>query len=400
MQDNPWVNGGNSSGVNPLSWEQMDELQQLYDHAPCGYHSLDENGVFIRINQTELAMLGYSREEIIGNKKFFDLLTSESQQKFSDNFPLFKQRGWIRDLEFRLICKNGDILPISLSSTAIKDEAGKYVMSRSVAIDISDRKAAETQLLLTEARLRYLLTSNPAVLYTCQATDDYAATFISENIRTMLGYESREFLEDSNFWASHIHPEDAPQVFAGLTHLFDQGGHTHEYRFLHQDGSYRWVLDELKLVRDVEGNPLEIVGYWIDITDRKQFEQKIIEQANLLAIATDAIFVHDLDNRILFWNQGAERLYGWQASEITGKDWQVLLSPDTLFDAETVIRQGTWQGEVPKVTKEGKEVVAMSRRSLMLDEAGQPKSILTVDTDITEKNSLSRSSYGLSAWKV
>jgi PAS domain S-box-containing protein len=69
---------------------QIDELQQLYDHAPCGYHSLDTNGIFVRVNQTELTMLGYSQEELIGKKMFFDLLTPASQQIFTANFPLFK----------------------------------------------------------------------------------------------------------------------------------------------------------------------------------------------------------------------------------------------------------------------------------------------------------------------
>ena len=258
--------------------------------------------------------------------------------------------------------------------------------------DITDRKLGEAQLLRTESRLRYLLSSNPAILYACKASGDYAATFISENVSMMLGYQSQEFLADPKFWAERIHPEDVERVFAGLTHLFEVGVHIHEYRFRHQDGSYRWVLDELKLLRDPVGEPLELVGYWIDITDRKLAEQKIREQANLLAIATDAILVHDLDNRILFWNQGAEKLYGWASTEIVGEDWRQLLDIDTLPELEarleSIIQQGAWQGEVQKITRAGKSVIVMSRCSLMLDETGQPKSILTVDTDITEKKQL------------
>ncbi len=175
--------------------------------------------------------------------------------------------------------------------------------------DITDRKTAETQLQIAESRLRYLLSANPAVIYACQASGDYAATFVSENIMAMLGYGSQAFVEDSQFWSNRIHPEDSARVFAGLAHLFDEGLHTHEYRFLHQDGDYRWVRDECKLVRDADGNPLEIVGYWSDITIRKQSEEQIREQSSLLNVATDAIFVHDFNNHILFWNKGAEQLY-------------------------------------------------------------------------------------------
>ncbi|NJL51080.1 MAG: response regulator [Hydrococcus sp. SU_1_0] len=108
------------------------ELEELYYNAPCGYHSLDVDGIFIRINDTELKMLGYSRKELIGRKKFSDLLTSESLPIFQENFPRFKERGWVRDLEFQVIRKDGTILPISHSATAVKDTMGNYLYSHSV----------------------------------------------------------------------------------------------------------------------------------------------------------------------------------------------------------------------------------------------------------------------------
>jgi PAS domain S-box-containing protein len=117
------------------------ELAELYNKAPCGYHCLDSEGKFISINDTELQMLGYSREEILG-RQFSDLITPESLPTFEQNFPLFLQRGSVNDLELQLILKDGTILPISLSATAIKDEAGEYLMSRSVVIDISEWQAA------------------------------------------------------------------------------------------------------------------------------------------------------------------------------------------------------------------------------------------------------------------
>ncbi|MGL5941277.1 MAG: PAS domain S-box protein [Waterburya sp.] len=118
------------------------ELEELYNKAPCGYHSLDSEGKFIRINDTELKMLGYSREEVLG-RQFSELITPESLSIFQQNFPNFKERGWVNDLEFQFICKDGTLFPVSLSATAIKDEAGNFVMSRSVVIDISERQRAE-----------------------------------------------------------------------------------------------------------------------------------------------------------------------------------------------------------------------------------------------------------------
>ncbi|MFZ2089514.1 MAG: PAS domain S-box protein, partial [Desulfobaccales bacterium] len=115
-------------------------VQDLYNNAPCGYHSLDREGTLVQINDTELAWLGYSREEVVGRLKFTDLLTPASMVIFQENFPDFKTRGLAKDLEYEMIRKDSTILPVLLSATAITDEAGNYVMSRSTIFDIIDRK--------------------------------------------------------------------------------------------------------------------------------------------------------------------------------------------------------------------------------------------------------------------
>jgi PAS domain S-box-containing protein len=119
------------------------EISDLYNHAPCGYHSLDPDGVFLRMNDTELKWLGYHREEIVGKKKFVDLLTPASQKMFPERFAGFKRRGWARDLDFDLVRKDGTILPVILNSTAVWDSEGNYQMSRSTVFDNTDRKALE-----------------------------------------------------------------------------------------------------------------------------------------------------------------------------------------------------------------------------------------------------------------
>ncbi|BAY33082.1 multi-sensor hybrid histidine kinase [Nostoc carneum NIES-2107] len=129
------------------------------------------------------------------------------------------------------------------------------------------------------------------------------------------------------------------------------------------------------------------------LEERKHADATIREQAALLDISTDGILVRDLENKILFWNTGAEILYGWSAAEAKGKNASELLDTDEpSSDMEAalleVINKGKWQGELTKVTKTGKEILVASRWSLVCDEQGKPKSILTVDTDITEKKRL------------
>jgi hypothetical protein len=123
-----------------------EEIGDLYNNAPCGYHSLDKDGVFVRINDAELSWLGYSREEIIGKKKLPDLLTAASAEVYSMSFPALKERGWVRDLEFEIVRKDGTIMPVLLSATALKDSAGNFLMSRSTIFDITERKRAEAEM--------------------------------------------------------------------------------------------------------------------------------------------------------------------------------------------------------------------------------------------------------------
>ncbi len=125
---------------------------------------------------------------------------------------------------------------------------------------------------------------------------------------------------------------------------------------------------------------------------RKLTEDHNQELALLLDKAQDAIYVRDLEQRITYWNQGAERLYGWSAAEVLGKRAVEVLykkeTPELLAIREVVMTTGEWVGELKQLTHEGKEVVVMGRRNLLRDEEGRPRSILNINTDITEKKRL------------
>ncbi|PHM06416.1 PAS domain-containing hybrid sensor histidine kinase/response regulator [Nostoc sp. 'Peltigera malacea cyanobiont' DB3992] len=172
-----------------------------------------------------------------------------------------------------------------------------------------------------------------------------------------------------------------------------------ELRFFHEEGITDFPAEITAIAVDRQGKTENLRWLFRDISEqqaalreRHQQEQKIREQAALLDITTDAIIVEDLHNQILFWNHGAEKMYGWQVQEAQGKNTCELLSKKTspLLSAaqKTVIEYGTWQGELHKFTKNGKEIIIASRWTLMLDAVGLPKSILIVDTDITEKKQL------------
>jgi len=145
------------------------EVEDLYNNAPCGYHSLDKDGLLVRINDTELAWLGYQREEVLDKVHIFDLLTPQSREVFREYFPKFKEQGWIRDAELELVRKDGSTLPVLVSATAVKDSDGNYLMSRSTVYDMTERSKAEKMQQRLNRSLKLLSKCNMALVH---ATDE------------------------------------------------------------------------------------------------------------------------------------------------------------------------------------------------------------------------------------
>jgi two-component system, cell cycle sensor histidine kinase and response regulator CckA len=129
-----------------------------------------------------------------------------------------------------------------------------------------------------------------------------------------------------------------------------------------------------------------------EVIERKYVETQIREQAALLDKAQDAIAVLDLEHCLIYWNKGAERLYGWIAEETIGKNTNELLykeeSPGLIEAQKSAMAKGEWMGELHQVTKDGKDIDVESRWTLVRDNRGKPKSILIINTDITEKKKL------------
>ena len=122
-------------------------IYDLFNKAPVGYHSLSSDATFLSINQTELDWLGYKEEEVVKKLKFSDILTEKSKELFvQKTFEIFKKTGVVKDLEFECIRKDGTVFPILVNATAIYDEDGNYLRSRSTILDITERKNYENQL--------------------------------------------------------------------------------------------------------------------------------------------------------------------------------------------------------------------------------------------------------------
>ena len=161
-----------------------------------------------------------------------------------------------------------------------QDEIGDLVGGFNLLLDrLGKREAA---LRASEAELNFLVSYTPVTLYRCAATPPFGATYVSPNIAEIMGYTPEQFTSSGSFWADNIHPDDRQRVFGHLPQVMKSGSIRHEYRFRAGDGSYRWMHDELRLVRDASGGPGEMIGYWVDVSDRKHAEELLRQRGEEL----------------------------------------------------------------------------------------------------------------------
>jgi PAS domain S-box-containing protein len=177
-------------------------------------------------------------------------------------------------------------------------------------------------------RLEFLVSTVPVVIHTCKAEGDFSATFVSDGVRALWGYEPEDFLKNNRFWIDRLHPEDAERIVAGLGVVLTAGQYCHEYRFRTMNGEYRWVRDELRLLRGIAGEPLEVVGHCFDITERRRSEDSAAFLASIVQSSEDSIVGVGLDGIILSWNASSERFWGYTAEEVIGKHVQILFPPE------------------------------------------------------------------------
>lgn len=284
----------------------------------------------------------------------------------------------------------------SLATKAVQEGAQDYLVKGQVNGDLLvrcmryaiERQRAEEALRQSEERFRVALKNSPIIVSTQDKELIYTWVY---NSSPGLTKEDREIVGKRDL--DLLNWEEGQRLTDIKKRVLLTGAGTREEVSITTVQGRRYYDLTVEPLRNEAQEVVGITCASIDISDRKLAEEKIREQAALLDVTADAIFVRDLENRIIFWNKGAENLYGWRSEEVYGQDaTQLLYKDEPLSEVGTamltVMSKGQWQGELTKVTKSGKEVLVASRWTLVCNEDHSPKSILTVDTDITEKKQL------------
>ncbi|MBW4595051.1 MAG: response regulator [Brasilonema angustatum HA4187-MV1] len=266
----------------------------------------------------------------------------------------------------------------------VKGQVNGDLLVRSMRYAI-ERQRTEEALRQSEERFRVALKNSPIIVFNQDRELRYTWVYnanLASTPEEMIGKQDSEL----------ICAEDAERLTTIKRNVLITGVGTREEVYITTAQGVKYYDLTVEPLHNESQEIIGITGASIDISERKLAEEQIRQQAALLNVTTDAIFVRDLNNCIIFWSQGAENLYGWQAQEVIGKNANQLLYKEQSSEIDAalsiVMSKGKWQGEITKVTKNGKEVLVASRRTLVCNENGNPKSILTVDTDITEKKLL------------
>jgi PAS domain S-box-containing protein len=245
-------------------------------------------------------IMGFSEWEMLEDPEFWPkrLHPEDTNRVFEEMGPLVEAGGGT--IEYRFRHRDGNYVWIQDTFKVVHDAAGKPLEIVGSWADITHRKQVEHALgerMALMNDLQSLVAASPAVIYTTRASGDFACTFVSENLKTTMGYAPWEMREDSKFWLKRLHPEDAPRVFEDLSKLIERGGGTIEYRFRHRRGHYIWIQDTFTATKDKDGNPKELIGSWADISDRKKIEAEMTRLAEEVEVRNR--FIRDTFGRYL-----------------------------------------------------------------------------------------------------
>jgi PAS domain S-box-containing protein len=259
--------------------------------------------------------------------------------------------------------------------------------NRALQLDIAKSRQMEAQIRQTSNLLHAVADGIPDAVFVKDLQGRYllfnkgASKLVGRPVEAVLGQDDTTIFspEDARF----VMENDREVMISGETRMVEE--------VLTAAGVTRTYLVSKAPYRDDHGNIIGIIGISRNITERKQAENKIREQATLLDKAQDAIVVRDLEHRILYWNRSAERLYGWTAQEAVGRSIKELLYQDPapfLAACKEALEKGEWVGEIQQYNRDGKSLTIEGRWTLVRDDQSSPHCILAINTDITERKKL------------
>ena len=289
--------------------------------------------------------------------------------------------------EFRIVLPDGSIRWVAACGVGLRGESGAP-RTIGALVDMTEQKRAETEVRLSEERLRFALETSQTGAWDLDLTDHSA--FRSVEHDRIFGYPDLLTHWSYELFLQHVLAEDRVEVDAKFQKsLAAQADWSFECRIRRLDGQVRWIWAAGRHRPDGAGGMRRMAGIVQDITERKSAEEAVQRQARLIDLAPAATLVRTLTGTVTFWSDGAERLYGWTREEALGQTSHVLLQtqfPVALEQISADLRTGgNWSGELRHRTKGGREVIVESHWLGQSTPAGELVEMLESNMDITSR---------------
>ena len=381
--------------------ESESMYRTLVETSPEAVTATDLEGKITFVSPRAVEAYGAdSADDMIGLNAL-DIIAPQDRERAATNMQRTLQEGVVRNIEYTLMRKNGSRYQVELNSALLRDADGNPRGFIATTRDITVRKQAQEALRESEERLHLAMETTSDGLFDWNQQTNEA--YFSPRWFTMLGYEPGEFPPSVETWLNLLHPDDKPHIldlFAEYTKT--RTDHELEFRMRTKSGAWRWVLSRGKMIERAEdGSPGRLLGTHVDITERKQAEETLRREQNLLSRIMEAspagITVLDREGRITFANARAEDVLGLSRDEITQRaynapewhitDYEGKPFPDEGLPFERVMTTGEPLDGVRHAIEwpDGQRVLLSVNGTPILDEQGQVNGVITTVQDITDQ---------------
>ncbi|MBU1368038.1 MAG: PAS domain S-box protein [Bacteroidetes bacterium] len=388
--------------------ESEEKYRTMYNNAPLSYQSLDENGCFLDINPMWLKTLGYERDEVIG-KWYGDFLHPDYVEHFKINFPAFKKRGYISDVQFKLRRKDKTFIYVSFEGCVGYTPEGKFKQTYCVFKDITEQKALEKDLIKAkekaeESELFYRQTFEKSAVGVAHVKPDGHFIKLNESFCELLGYTQEELLA-MNF-ADLTFPDDLKKEELFIEKIINNEINTYniEKRYIHKEGHTIWISLYSSAVRDNNNQLLFAIASIFDISDQIKLQTEVIaakeqaeeseERFNLaMQASSDGIFDWNLETNEIYYSPGWKKMLGYEEYELPNdfSIWENTTDPEDVkksweLQQKVITKQiDRFVMEFKMKHKDGHWVDILSRAEAIFNEDGKAVRFIGTHTDITER---------------
>ena len=394
--------------------EALQQAQTLYNQAPCGYHSLDPQGIYVSINDTELRWLGYRREEVVGIKSFRDFILPSRTALLDDRLQRLMRGEVLEASEYEIRRRDGTVFHALLSSSAVCDAEGRFLRSNTSVVDISQRKSAEIALRESQRFLQTVTNHVPGLIAYVDAMLRYR--FANDEHRDNFG------LVPENMLGLHVSECLPPTVWNECRPLLQgalDGQVQHHEAWRNKADGTPVYISSTYLPDFHEGLVQGVIVQAIDITDRKRIEERVsqlneeletrIKERSLELLESEqrfrlmvdnlreyCIFFLDSQGCITDWTDSAQRMEGYSPTEMLGKHYAILFQQsepgEAVANANQMLRMAASRGQHElnswQARKDGSQYWSHSVLIALRDDSGELRGFAKINRDMTDAKRL------------